>query len=86
MLISTSKTKISVKSFYKDEEVPFLRALALSSEMNLDVISDQNLLLTIVEEYANSGIDDINKEILEKSGDMVTETLQFFQQRIEDNH
>ena len=54
--------------FSSQEDIPVLRAIAIAATGETAVLVDQNELLIIVEEYANSGIDEIRKEVAEQPG------------------
>ena len=54
--------------FSSQEDIPVLRALAIAETGDTAVLVDQNELLTIVEEYANSGIDEIRREVANQPG------------------
>lgn len=69
--------------FSEEEDIPVLRALALSSDLDVDEIENQDQLLTIVEEYANSGIDVLKQEIIDKPGNFVDKVVRFFEQQLE---
>lgn len=48
-----------------------LRALAIADTGDVDVLMNQDSLLTIAEEYANSGILEIQKKVAEMPGKRV---------------
>ena len=58
--------------FSPEEDVPLLRALALAETEDVEVLTDQNRILTIAEEYANGGIIEIQKEVEDMPGDRIT--------------
>jgi dnd system-associated protein 4 len=58
--------------FSPEEDVPLLRALALSETENVEVLTDQDRILTIAEEYANGGIIEIRKQVEDMPGDRIT--------------
>ena len=55
-------------TFTSQEDVPVLRAIAIAETGDTVVLVDQNELLTIVEEYANSGIDEIRRDVANLPG------------------
>lgn len=58
--------------FSPEEDVPLLRALALSETEDIEVLTDQDRILTIAEEYANGGIIEIQKQVEDMPGDRIT--------------
>ena len=58
--------------FSPEEDVPLLRALALSEAEDIEVLTDQDQILTIAEEYANGGITEIRKQVEDMPGDRIT--------------
>ncbi len=58
--------------FSPEEDVPLLRALALAETEDVEVLTDQNRILTIAEEYANGGIIEIQKQVEDMPGDRIT--------------
>ena len=58
--------------FSPEEDVPSLRALALAETENVEVLTDQDRILTIAEEYANGGITEIRKQVEDMPGDRIT--------------
>ena len=58
--------------FSPEEDVPLLRALALAETENVEVLTDQDRILTIAEEYANGGITEIQKQVEDMPGDRIT--------------
>ncbi len=58
--------------FSPEEDVPLLRALALSETEDIEVLTDQDQILTIAEEYANGGITEIQKQVEDMPGDRIT--------------
>lgn len=53
------------------EDVPVLRALAIAETGNVSVLANQDELLTIAEEYANSGIVEIQEHVAGMPGNRV---------------
>ena len=58
--------------FSSEEDIPLLRALALTETENVEVLTDQNQILTIAEEYANGGVIEIQKQVEDMPGDRIT--------------
>ena len=54
--------------FSSQDDIPVLRAIAIAATGDTAVLVDQNELLTIVEEYANSGIDEIRRDVANQPG------------------
>ncbi|PXF61848.1 MAG: hypothetical protein C4B59_01050 [Candidatus Methanogaster sp.] len=54
--------------FSPQTDIPFLRALALAETGDDTVLLKRDDVLTIVEEYANGGINDLYDEIIKKPG------------------
>ena len=52
--------------FSPQEDIPILRAIAIAETGSTTVLTDQNQLLTIAEEYANAGIDQIRRQIADQ--------------------
>ena len=57
--LNTGEKIFSWKTFTPQIDHPFLHALALVAEGKDDVLIDQDKILTVVEEYANGGINDL---------------------------
>ena len=58
--------------FSPEEDVPLLRALALTEAEDIEVLTDRDLILTIAEEYATGGILEIQKQVEDMPGDRIT--------------
>ena len=58
--------------FSPEEDVPLLRSLALAETEDVEVLTDQDRILTIAEEYANGGITEIQKQVEDMPGDRIT--------------
>ncbi len=58
--------------FSHEDDVPLLRALALAETEDVEVLMDQDRILTIAEEYANGGIIEIRKQVEDMPGDRIT--------------
>ena len=54
--------------FSSQEDVPVLRAIAIADTEDTAVLVDQDQVLTIAEEYANGGIDEIRREVAGQPG------------------
>ena len=54
--------------FSLQEDVPVLRAIAIAETGSTRVLVDQNQVLTIEEEYAESGIDEIKRAVADQPG------------------
>lgn len=61
--------------FSPEEDVPLVRALALAETENVEVLMDQDRILTIAEEYANGGIIEIQKQVEDMPGDRITNLI-----------
>ena len=57
--------------FSVQEEVPVLRALAIAETGDVNVLANQDELLTIAEEYANAGIVEIQEQVAEMPGNRI---------------
>ena len=58
--------------FSHEEDVPLLRSLALVETEDIEVLTDQDRILTIAEEFANGGITEIQKLVEDMPGDRIT--------------
>ena len=58
--------------FSPQEDVPLLRALALAETEDVEVLTDQDRILRIAEEYANGGITAIQEQVEDMPGDRIT--------------
>ena len=54
--------------FSSQEDIPVLRALAIAETGDTAVLVDQGHLLTIAEEYANAGIEEVRRWIANQPG------------------
>ena len=63
--------------FSSQEDIPVLRAIAIAETGDTRILVDQDQLLTIAEEYANAGIEDIRREVLSSPG-TASENLVYF--------
>ena len=64
-------------TFTSQEDLPVLGAIAIAETEDTVVLVDQNQLLTIVEEYANSGIDEVRREVANQPGSSRENLVQF---------
>ena len=64
-------------TFTSQEDVPVLRAIAIAETRDTVVLVDQNQLLTIAEEYANSGIEEVRREVFGKPGTALENLVHF---------
>ena len=65
--------------FTAQEDVPAIRALAIAETGDVTVLTDRNELLTIAEEYANSGIVEIRRQVSEIPGNRIKNLVRFLQ-------
>ena len=63
--------------FSSQEDIPVLRAIAIAETGDTMILVDQHQLLTIAEEYANAGIEDVRREVLSQPG-IASENLVYF--------
>ena len=54
--------------FSEKDDIPLLKALAISKTKDVNLLLDQNQILTIAEEYANAGILHIRDKVLKEGG------------------
>lgn len=54
--------------FSLQEDVPVLRAIAIAETGSTQVLVDQDQVLTVAEEYANAGIEQIKREVVDQPG------------------
>ena len=64
-------------TFTSQEDVPVLRAIAIAETRDTVVLVDQNQLLTIAEEYANNGIEEVRREVFGKPGTVLENLVHF---------
>jgi dnd system-associated protein 4 len=57
-------------------DVPLLYAFALNETAELNVLTDQNMILTIAEEYANAGINEIKSVVLDTHGQPLSNLIE----------
>lgn len=64
-------------TFTSQEDVPVLRAIGIAETEDTAVLVDQDRLLTIAEEYANSGIEEVRREVANQPGSPQENLVQF---------
>ena len=69
--------------FSEEDDIPVLRALAISKEKDLGCLIDRDQLLDVAEEYANTGIDVLRQEILDPPGTLTNKMVSFYLKRME---
>ena len=55
--------------FSQDMDIPTLKAVALAETGEVEVLLREDQILRIAEEYANSGIHEIKREIVDQPGE-----------------
>jgi len=55
--------------FSQDMDIPTLKAIALAESGEVEVLLQEDQILRIAEEYANAGIYEIKREIMDQSGE-----------------
>ena len=65
--------------FSSQEDVPVLRALAIAETGDVNVLANQDELLTIAEEYANGGIVEIQEQVAEMPGNRIANLVGLLQ-------
>ena len=63
--------------FSLQEDVPVLRAIAIAETGSTQVLVDQDKVLTIAEEYANTGIDEVSIHVASRPGRPLENLVQF---------
>ena len=63
--------------FSSQEDVPVLRALAIAETGDTAVLVDQDRLLTIAEEFANAGIEEFSREVVNRPGAILENLVQY---------
>ena len=63
--------------FSSQEDIPVIRALAIAETGDTAVLVDQDHLLTIAEEYANAGIEEVGREVADQPGVALENLVQF---------
>ena len=66
-----SYTDFNWQALNDNQYSPLLRALALSETGDVKVLKDNSTILNIIEEYANAGIEIIQQQVENMSGDKV---------------
>lgn len=81
---SASRTPLSRRQlifrwpqFSSQEDIPVLRAMAIAETGDTSVLIDQDQLLTIAEEYANSGIEQISLHVVSQPGAPLENVVHF---------
>lgn len=81
---SASRTPLSRRQvifrwpqFSSQEDVPILRAMAIAETGDTSVLIDQDQVLTIAEEYANAGIEQIRQHVVSLPGDHLENVVHF---------
>ena len=64
------------------EDVPVLRAIAIAETGDVEVLTNSDALLTIVEEYANGGMAEIQEQVAEMPGRGIGNLVGFLGQAI----
>ena len=70
---------------FSTDEVSLLDALAITETNSVEVLTDQNKILNIAEEYANGGILQIEEEVREMPGDKIDNLLDLLANWIQDD-
>lgn len=65
--------------FSAQEDIPVLRSLAIAETGDVTVLANQDELLTITEEYANSGIVEIQEQVAEMPGNRIANLVGLLQ-------
>jgi dnd system-associated protein 4 len=83
--INTGKAHSPFKrgNFDKQKHEPFLYALALAETGDEKVLGDWDNVLTIAEEYANGGIDDLYEQTLGQAGGAVNNLIDIMLKKLE---
>ena len=69
--------------FSQHTDIPALQAIAISSTNGLDVLLDQSQILRIAEEYANAGIRELKKEIVDQPGRPLWNLVSMLRKKVE---
>jgi dnd system-associated protein 4 len=54
--------------FSAQTDIPVLKAIAIADTGDVDVLRNQDLVLSIVEDYANAGIHELRRRLLDQHG------------------
>jgi len=54
--------------FSRDRDIPALKAIAVAETNNVEVLMNKDQILRIVEEFANAGIRELERELVDQSG------------------
>lgn len=63
--------------FSSQEDIPILRAIAIAETGDTTILVDQVQLLMIAEEYANAGIEEVRREVVNHPGTPVDNLIHF---------
>jgi len=55
--------------FAQDMDIPALKAIALAETGEVEVLLQEDKILRIVEEYANAGIHEVKREVIDQPGE-----------------
>ncbi len=77
--LETRRGIFSWAQFSLQEDIPVLQALAIAETGNVNVLANQDELLTIAEEYANSGIVEIQEQVAEMPGNRIANLVGLLQ-------
>lgn len=70
-LSSTEKVFSWSEQFGQDELVALIAAIGIAATKDPLIVSDQDKLLSVVEEYANGGIDELYDELMTAKSDRI---------------
>ena len=79
---TTLKSKQDIfhwSAFSEQEDIPILCSLGIAEAQDVDILVDQDRLLTIAEEYANTGISQI-KQLVDQPGEALNNLASYFLQ------
>jgi len=63
--------------FSQDVDRPCITAIALAETKDIETLLDQDVVLTIAEEYANEGVHELNSRLLENGKQPLTNLVSF---------
>ncbi|WP_119072019.1 hypothetical protein [Aggregatilinea lenta] len=67
--LATGKRQIFHYTQFSDQvDLPILKAIAIATTNDIQVLADLDEIVLIAEEYANAGIDDIRAEVTDQAG------------------
>ena len=64
-------------TFSMQEDIPVLSAIAIMETAGTAVLVDQDQVLTIAEEYANAGIDEIKRAVTDQPGTLLGNVVHY---------